>query len=550
MEDRPLLKGDAEQQPHLKQAAYARAARRQPLSVEEIAFFAQYFAVGIVSGGLPSTIYGLFLGYLNVEAYVYATAATIVSLPWSFKFAFGMVNDCVPIRGYRRKPYMVIGWSVCTLCLLVLHFRALPDPYWCVDAAGKYVRETKDPTTGQTVAATPCNAAAAESGGAIAMLMMLASLGYCIADVAADGLTVSLARAEPEHRRGRTQTTVYLVRTCGQVFAVALVGFGMNGYLYNGTFARGLSFPAIVGLLALPAFAMVPLSLLVRERRLSPKDEERWTFAAYCARVWRLLSSRAMLWVVLYEFCTPLVGGISTTAAGEVKEYWADVKTFQNACFSLVGLGLFAFGLWLVKTYLLDRSWRHMMLVTTVFLNCLDMPFAYCTIFDVVRNQYFYLGETVLAEIPAAANFVVSTFVIVEMAEDGDEGIVYGLLTTTFNLGSPFAQAISNQLFGLFRPNLSNSSNYIEDTPSFRRTVALSFAVSYFFAFASLALLPLLPDQKDDAQHRKLKWGSSPAFAWFSVSLVFVGLSYSVVVNFLAMFPSTMCLKIAGGSGC
>ena len=59
------------------------------------------------------------------------------------------------------------------------------------------MRETKDPTTGQTVAATPCNAAAAESGGAIAMLMMLASLGYCIADVAADGLTVSLARAEP-----------------------------------------------------------------------------------------------------------------------------------------------------------------------------------------------------------------------------------------------------------------------------------------------------------------------------------------------------------------
>ena len=66
----------------------------------------------------------------------------------------------------------------------------------------------------------------------------------------------------------------------------------------------------------------------------------------------------------------------------------------------------------------------------------------------------------------------------------------------------------------------------------------------------ALALLPLLPDQKDDAQHRKLKWGSSPAFAWFSVSLVFVGLSYSVVVNFLAMFPSTMCLRFAGGKGC
>lgn len=60
-------------------------------------------------GGLPSTIYGFFLGYLNVESYVYATAATVVVLPWSFKFIFGMINDCVPIWGYRRK---VSGWSV------------------------------------------------------------------------------------------------------------------------------------------------------------------------------------------------------------------------------------------------------------------------------------------------------------------------------------------------------------------------------------------------------------------------------------------------------
>ena len=68
--------------------------------------YAQYFAVGVVYGGLPSTIYGFFLGYLNVESYVYATTSTIVALPWSFKFAFGAVNDCVPIFGYRRKPYI------------------------------------------------------------------------------------------------------------------------------------------------------------------------------------------------------------------------------------------------------------------------------------------------------------------------------------------------------------------------------------------------------------------------------------------------------------
>ena len=47
-----------------------------------------------------------------------------------------------------------------------------------------------------------------------------------------------------------------------------------------------------------------------------------------------------------------------------------------------------------------------------------------------------------LVEIPAAANFVVGTFVIVEMADSGNEGLVYGLLTTAANLGGPFARAV------------------------------------------------------------------------------------------------------------
>ena len=61
------------------------------------------------------------------------------------------------------------------------------------------------------------------------------------------------------------------------------------------------------------------------------------------------------------------------------------------------------------------------------------------------------------------------------MAEEGNEGLVYGLLTTTANLGAPVARAIGNQLFGLFRPSLSDSANYIADTPAFRGTVPSSF---------------------------------------------------------------------------
>lgn len=229
-------------------------AERQPLSASMDAgamgprawfgYLSQYFAVGLIYGGLPSTVYGVFNGYLNVPAHVYATIATVMTLPWSLKFLFGLVNDCFPILGYHRKPYMVIGWSFCAATLLYISCVPLPAPYWCRDANGEYITTSANSSSSKqhAAAAEPCNADAAKAGGPYALLMMLAALGYVVADVAADGLTVQLARLEPLESRGRTQTTAYLTRTCGQVCASVLVGFGMNGYEYNGSFEHTLSF--------------------------------------------------------------------------------------------------------------------------------------------------------------------------------------------------------------------------------------------------------------------------------------------------------------------
>ena len=108
-------------------------------------YLLQYYSVGIIYGGLPATLYGFFIGYMNVPSYVYSTASVIMTMPWSFKFFLGLLNDCVPIMGLRRKPYMCIGWTVCTIFLLILipviaevvlwslpmyHFFAVPFPFF------------------------------------------------------------------------------------------------------------------------------------------------------------------------------------------------------------------------------------------------------------------------------------------------------------------------------------------------------------------------------------------------------------------------------------
>lgn len=65
-----------------------------------------------------------------------------------------------------------------------------------------------------------------------------------------------------------------------------------------------------------------------------------------------------------------------------------------------------------------------------------------------------------------------------------------------------------------------------------------------------LAGVAVLPKQKADAQRRKREWEHRPAYAWTSILLLGVALTYATAVNFLSMFPSTMCLEFAGGEGC
>lgn len=516
-----------------------------------VGFGAQYFAVGLIYGGIPATVYGVFLGYLNVPAYVYATVSVISMLPWSFKFFFGLINDTVPIMGLRRKPYMVIGWAFCAVSLIWLSFTPLPPPYWCIDGAtGDYIKKIELPG-GHHKAAEPCHPESAEAGGKYTILLMLAALGYVVADVAADGLLTEYARAEPMEKRGTTQTTAYMMRTIGQAVSTMFIAFFMNSKAYNGSFDWGLSFEQVAGALAVPAAAMVPISmLLVVEPRRGANGEEPMSMKRYFAMCWDLLQSRAFFFIVLYGFLTSVIGGISTTAGPQVKINWAGVQNFENQLFTLLGNVLFAFGLWLVKKKFLHTSWHKLLAVTVVFLQVVDCFFTSLTIFNVIRNPFFYLGEAVLTEIPLAANFVVSTFVIVEMADDGNEGLVYGLLTTAANLGSPFARALGNQVYRFFEPSLSDAGNYIEDSPAFRRTVFSSFLLSYGFAFLSLSTLYFLPRQKAEAQEWKQTWNKRPAYAVVTVAMLGVAFSYSMVVNFMSMFPATMCLEFAGGDGC
>ncbi|KAF0692872.1 hypothetical protein As57867_016043, partial [Aphanomyces stellatus] len=98
-------------------------------SREALGLFSQYAAIGVIYGMIPSLNYPIFNTYLNMEGYQTASYSVLVALGWSYKVVFGMLSDCFPIFGYRRKSWMLIGWSVAMICLAIMAFSSLGEPF-------------------------------------------------------------------------------------------------------------------------------------------------------------------------------------------------------------------------------------------------------------------------------------------------------------------------------------------------------------------------------------------------------------------------------------
>ncbi|KAG3158797.1 hypothetical protein PI126_g7656 [Phytophthora idaei] len=251
--------------------------------------------------------------------------------------------------------------------------------------------------------------------------------------------------------------------------------------------------------------------------------------------------------ILAYRFFSGIFDGFTVTAGDPIQRYWARVHPLNESLFSVLGLVVFSAALYVTKNIGLGWSWRRVIAWTTVSVIVLDAIVGMLTIWAVLRSQWFWLGTPILEELPQAMNFLVSTFVVVELAELGNEAAVYGLLTTVSNLSSPFASCISKNVNALFDVGVAD---IIRDSKHVRWQVTWTFVIAYIMKLLSLAWLPMLPRQKRETQALKRRsrqcfWGGVATVSIFTFALL-----WSVTTNLFSVFPSTACLVLAGGSGC
>ncbi|GMF22517.1 unnamed protein product [Phytophthora fragariaefolia] len=505
------------------------------LSAQSCGLLAQYAVVGLMMGALPSAIMPFLGYYLNMEGQATTSARALLGIPWSVKVFIGIISDCFPICGFRRRPFMIIGWGLCTICLIVMAALPVGRPYF-PEASWRSMKPSQ--YTPQEI--TAINSDAPDTGGEYVVLMMLATLGYVIADVAADGVVVEYAQREPIAIRGRTQTAIYTVRSIFSIFGSLLVGLGLSSPAYGGDFDFGISFPQcsiILGVCCVPAIPMT--WFFVAEQRVRRPD-----LKTYMNMLWETLQSRAVYQVIAYSFFSGVLGGISYVAVDPVTMYWARATSFNISISQTVGSGVTALTLALMGRYGLDWDWRHVIVVTTIAVVALDSVCTMLTTWAVVRNQWFWLGLPIVETIPSSVNFIVSSFVVVELAGKGNEAAIYGLLTTVSNLSNPFSATLTKTIN---EPFAVTNRDILNDSHTTRRNVTITVLISYACKLFSLVFLGWLPRQKTQTQALKRSAQHSKILGGITVSYCMFALSWSLLINLLGVFKSTRCLKIVGG---
>ncbi|ETW04748.1 hypothetical protein H310_03895 [Aphanomyces invadans] len=485
--------------------------------------------------------FGIFSNYAAIGTSAYSS---LVTLGWSFKAFMGMFSDCFPIFGYRRKSWMLIGWTATMICLSIMTFSSLGDPY-CDRIKAKAMNSTACSRVYSRASPKEkelFNLAAPDQGTMFIILSMFVSLGYVTAACASDAMVTEYSQREPDAIRGRVLTGIYTVRTIASILAQVVIGFGLNGPNYLGSFSFSMAPNVPYGICLVPCVLVVLSVIFVLEETKVPARP----FREWAAGFWSLLQKRVMWQICAFRFISQVLTNISSTADSPMSSTWARVEPLNSSLAGIAGSAIFAGIMVVVGKWGLHWNWRWVIAICTVSVLLLDGITTYFTIWDVVRNQWFYTGFALSENIPGGIRFVVSTYCAVEIADVGNEGATFGLVTTVNNLASPFGSMLTRYVNSFFKVS---QNDLREDSTAVRWDVTYTFFISYACRLSALAFLFMLPPQRGPMQELKRKGGHSKLAGAVLILVFFGTLSIAVTSSIMAIYPETRCLRIAGGNG-
>jgi hypothetical protein len=424
---------------------------------------------------------------LNATAEEQTVISVIMSLPWSFKLAYGFLSDGVPIGGLRRKPYFISGWLVYIAANLMLALQGSPTVQ------------------------------------SLAVLMLLQTMGYVCSDVMTDTMIVERSKElEGVSDRGSFQAVGYTVRTAGTCLG------SVFGAIFNNddSWGWGLSISQIFVVNAvLPALLLVPCIPSLLE---TPREKTPPSIREQCVDIFDLVKRRAVWQPCCFVFIYN-VFQVSNSAWNNFLILGLGFGSWQIGVLTIIASFASWAGIVAYKKYFFESSWRNIYISTTAlsaFFSLLQLQLISGNTLG-LPALWFALGDTAVWSFILYLQFLPMCIMYSGMCPDGSEGASYAMLTTLSNMGGTVATDISSLLVGIW--NVSDDAIEKHRYTGMTKLTILTSLVQ----LAPLPLLFLIP--KDKKEQLKLQKSDESSFAagCVFIGVLVVALAWTVVENIL-----------------
>ena len=495
----------------------------QLLRRENIAVPACYLLVGLLQGlsGPFTNVYPLDL---NASEAQQTTISSLKSLPSTFKLAFGFLSDNVPLAGYRRKSYMLLGWAIASLSMIILlTFSDLSVEAIALNneqtmnedgSSGRYLLRHLQSSTSEFGEQTNI-VGAPPSIPFLSFTLLMFGSGFWFADVMGDSLVAEKAKLEPESSRGHLQSTCYACRFFGLMIAAPLSTVIYSKYGPQSVVMLMAGLPSLI----------LPLIYNLKEK----KDVDVASTREQCGEIWNTVCSRAvwqpMGFVYLYNVLQ--VGNAAW------KQFLKTVLNFTSnqlnslliAAYVLLWLGIMAY-----KKFFITWSWRSVY-VSTTLLNGIFSALQILLIKGITFGLspfLFALGDDAFADFIGGIQFLPTTIMMVHLCPAGSEGASYAMFTTMSNSAYSLASAFSTLLLGIW--DVSKDAMERGDLTGMINLTALTTLIQV----SGVLFVGLLPRTKEDLSNLHSDPMSGSKIGGFIFLFVtFASVLYSLVVGVL-----------------
>eukprot|EP00984_Skeletonema_dohrnii_P026402 scaffold15755_cov97-Skeletonema_dohrnii-CCMP3373.AAC.2 len=459
----------------------------QLLRKENIAVPACYLLVGLLQGlsGPFTNVYPLDL---NASEAQQTTISSLKSLPSTFKLAFGFLSDNVALAGYRRKSYMLLGWAIASLSMIILlTFSDLSVEAIALNneqtmngdgSSGRYLLRHLQSSSSEFGEQTTI-VGAPPSIPFLSFTLLMFGSGFWFADVMGDSLVAEKAKLEPESSRGHLQSTCYACRFFGLMIAAPLSTVIYSKYGPQSVVMLMAGLPSLI----------LPLIYNLKEK----KDVDVASTREQCGEIWNTVCSRAvwqpMGFVYLYNVLQ--VGNAAW------KQFLKTVLNFTSnqlnslliAAYVLLWLGIMAY-----KKFFITWSWRSVY-VSTTLLNGIFSALQILLIKGITFGLspfLFALGDDAFADFIGGIQFLPTTIMMVHLCPAGSEGASYAMFTTMSNSAYSLASAFSTLLLGIW--DVSKDAMERGDLTGMINLTALTTLIQV----SGVLFVGLLPRTKED----------------------------------------------------